>query len=125
MTNNAAYLVVDEFLRQLGRSFRVCLVVFCHQFEGHRLAADGWLLGVSIFDRQGHAVFVLFTVVRLWAGQWRGKAELHDFTSSGAGLSGRRVGRGFFFIATCSQSQRSSNSEGKAGHFGQLHVSLL
>ncbi len=122
MADDAVHFLVYELLRQLGGGFGIGLVVLGFQFKAHRLAADGGLLGVSVFNRQSHAVFVFFAVVRLRASQRRREADLDHAARGGFGPGGGSGSRrALFFLATCGQGDSSGYGQGKSCQFVCLH----
>ena len=79
VADDAVDLGVDQFLRDERPHLRVGLIVFGHQLELDRLAADLDALRVELVDRHLRAVLVVLAVVRLAAGQRRREADLDDF----------------------------------------------
>ena len=72
-------LGIGQLLRDLHTDLRVGLVVFRIQFEGHFLASDHDALFVQVFDGEAGAIFVVFTVCRLRAGQRSRVADRNYF----------------------------------------------
>jgi hypothetical protein len=93
VADDAVHAVVDQALRDGRAGARVGLIVFGLQCEGDRLAADHRMRRVEIVDRELRTLLHVGAVVRLLAGQRRGKTDLHDIGVRGLRAGGPRERR--------------------------------
>ena len=120
MPYHAHHAGIHQFLRHNRALFRVARIVFTHQRQFHFFAADKQIaFGIDFLNRQGHAVFIVFTQVGDAAGFGGAAADFHaDFiccqrAASRAVLRGGRCRfagafgcRPFIGAAASRQSQR-------------------
>ncbi len=90
VTDNSYYAVVNKFLCDLRSCPRVRSIIFGNQFETNATAVHYQASGIDFIDSELGTVFIIFSEMRLCAGQRRCESYFDHDIFQGLGLGCQR-----------------------------------